>query len=126
MRTGTILDKILEFKRIEVEKRKKETPISELDMKVRDQPYPLNFSGALWGEKVRLIAEVKKASPSRGVMSENYDPIALSKFYAENGAAAISVLTEVDHFQGSLEDLSSVKKNRSWSRNSSAKKRFSV
>ena len=110
MRTGTILDKILEFKRIEVEKRKKETPIIELEMRVRDQPYPLNFSGALWGEKVRLIAEVKKASPSRGVMSENYDPIALSKFYAENGAAAISVLTEVDHFQGSLEDLSSVKK----------------
>ena len=43
MRTGTILDKILELKRIEVEKRKKETPISELDMKVRDQPYTLNF-----------------------------------------------------------------------------------
>ena len=111
MTTGTILDKILEFKRIEVHNRKKEIPLRDLDSRIKTLPYPLNFSGALWGDSVRLIAEVKKASPSKGVMSENYDPVGLSKFYAENGAAAISVLTEVDHFQGSLEDLSAVKNN---------------
>ena len=58
---------------------------------------------------MRLIAEVKKASPSKGLLAERYDPAAQAVAYAENGAAAISVLTEVDHFQGSLDDLRAVK-----------------
>ena len=58
---------------------------------------------------MRLIAEVKRASPSRGLLAPNFDPVGLASRYAENGAAAISVLTEVDHFQGSLDHLEAVK-----------------
>lgn len=109
MTTGTILDTILEHKRTEVERRKREVPLAKLEAEAKAMPAPLNFSGALWGDTVRLIAEVKKASPSRGVMVANYDPVGFSGFYTQNGAAAISVLTEVDHFQGSLDHLSAVK-----------------
>ena len=111
MTTGTILDKILEHKRVEVERHKRERPLSELEVMAAQQPDPLNFSGALWGDKVRLIAEVKKASPSRGVMAEHYDPVGLTVQYADNGAAAISVLTEADYFQGSLDHLRAVKES---------------
>ena len=109
MTTGTILDKILDAKRGELERAKRETPLSELQERVKAAPFPLNLSGALWGETVRLIAEVKKASPSKGVIVADYDPAAIAAEYAANGAAAISVLTEVDHFQGSLADLAAVK-----------------
>ncbi|MEX2430469.1 MAG: indole-3-glycerol phosphate synthase TrpC [Dehalococcoidia bacterium] len=109
MTTGTILDKILDAKRVELERHKRETPFAELQERVKAAPFPLNLSGALWGDKVRLIAEVKKASPSKGVLSANYNPAVMAAGYAENGAAAISVLTEADHFQGSLEHLAAVK-----------------
>ena len=61
-----------------------------------------------WGDRVRLIAEVKKASPSRGLLAPNFDPVLLATTYAQNGAAAISVLTD-PRFQGTLEHLASVK-----------------
>ena len=61
------------------------------------------------GDEVRLIAEVKRASPSRGMLRRHLDPVALARTYAENGAAAVSVLTEGPHFQGSLEHLWEVK-----------------
>ena len=109
MTTGTILDEILAAKRAELARHKRETPLGELEARARRAPFPLNLSGALWGDRVRLIAEVKKASPSKGVLAEHYDPAALAVRYAENGAAAISVLTEVDHFQGSLDHLQAVK-----------------
>ena len=107
--TGTILDKILEAKRVELARHKRETPLAELESRVREAPFPLNLSGALWGDRVRLIAEVKKASPSKGLLAADYDPAARASTYAANGAAAISVLTEADHFQGSLEHLAAVK-----------------
>jgi len=66
MTTGTILDKILDAKRVEVARHRRETPLAELEERVKHSPFPLNLSGALWGEHVRLIAEVKKASPSKG------------------------------------------------------------
>ena len=109
MTTGTILDKILEAKRAEVERHKRELPFAELEARVKASPFPLNLSGALWGDKVRLIAEVKKASPSKGLLAADYDPAAIAATYTANGAAAISVLTEVDHFQGSLAHLTAVK-----------------
>jgi indole-3-glycerol phosphate synthase len=109
MITGTILDTILEHKRAEVERHQKDTPLSVLEAVIKDMPVPLNFSGALWGDKVRLIGEIKKASPSKGLIAPDFDPVALATCYAENGAAAISVLTEVDHFRGSLEYLKAVK-----------------
>ena len=107
--TGTILDKILEAKRVELVRHKRETPLAELETRIREAPFPLNLSGALWGDRVRLIAEVKKASPSKGLLAADYDPAARASTYAANGAAAISVLTEADHFQGSLEHLAAVK-----------------
>lgn len=109
MTTGTILDEILDAKRAEVERRRRETPLAELEARVREAPFPLNLSGALWGERVRLIAEVKRASPSKGLLAPDYDPAALAAVYIANGAAAVSVLTEEDYFQGSLEHLAAVK-----------------
>ncbi|MCH7655315.1 MAG: indole-3-glycerol phosphate synthase TrpC [Chloroflexi bacterium] len=109
MTTGTILDRILDAKRAELERAQRETPLSELQERAKTGPFPLNLSGALWGESVRLIAEVKKASPSKGVIVADYDPAAIAAEYAANGAAAISVLTEADHFQGSLAHLEAVK-----------------
>ena len=109
MTTGTILDKIVDAKRDELARHKRETPLSDLEGRVKASPFPLNLSGALWGESVRLIAEVKKASPSKGVLLEDYDPVAIATEYADNGAAAVSVLTEADYFQGSLGHLEAVK-----------------
>ena len=107
--TTTILDQIVEIKRVELKQRQREEPISTLEQRAKDTPAPLNFSGAVWGPDVRLIAEAKKASPSRGLLRPDYDPANLARTYAENGAAAISVLTEVHHFQGSLEHMATVK-----------------
>ena len=105
---ATILDQILETKQIELERRQREEPLAALEQRIADLPPPLNFSGCIWGPGIRLITEVKKASPSRGLLLADFDPVALANTYADNGAAAISVLTEVDHFQGSLEHLRQV------------------
>lgn len=105
----TILDRIVETKHQEVERFKKETPLSSLEERIRSLPLPLNFSGALLGDGPRLIAEAKKASPSRGLLRDNYNPAALARAYADNGAAAVSVLTEMDNFQGCLEHMKAVK-----------------
>ena len=107
--TTNILDQIVEIKRVELKQRQREEPISSLERRAKDTPMPLNFSGAIWGPDVRLIAEAKKASPSRGLLRPDYDPAYLARTYAENGAAAISVLTETHHFQGSLEHMATVK-----------------
>jgi len=106
---ATILDSIVETKRHEVERRKIEAPIVALQERARALPLPLNLSGTLMGDGIRLIAETKKASPSRGLLRDNYDPAALAKTYADNGAAAVSVLTERDNVQGSLEHMEAVK-----------------
>jgi indole-3-glycerol phosphate synthase len=107
--TGTILDEIIEAKRVELVRHKAALSQTAIEEQVKTAPFPLNLSGALWGDKVRLIAECKKASPSKGLLAPNYDPVAMATTYAENGAAAISVLTEADYFQGSLEHLRAVK-----------------
>lgn len=107
--TGTILDEIMKAKGVELARHRAAISQTDLEQQVKTAPFPLNLSGALWGDKVRLIAECKKASPSKGLLSPNYDPVAMAMSYAENGAAAISVLTEADYFQGSLEHLRAVK-----------------
>lgn len=106
--TPDILKEIVAIKRREVERLKVETPVSELETRIEKQMAPLNFAGALMGESVRIIAEVKKASPAKGLLRSDFDPVDLATAYVENGAAAISVLTNADHFQGSIDHLSAV------------------
>jgi indole-3-glycerol phosphate synthase len=96
MQEATILQKIVAQKRREVEARKAERPTVDLFA----APPVRDFVAALRRETVALIAEVKQASPSRGVLRENFDPLGLAHTYAENGAACISVLTDEQFFHG--------------------------
>ena len=104
-KTPDILKAIVDAKREEVERLKSEAPIPLLEGRISAQDRPLNFAGALMGSSVRVIAEVKRASPTRGVLRADFDPAWLAKIYADGGAAAVSVLTNAEHFQGSIEHL---------------------
>ena len=108
MDTPDILKEIVEVKWREVERLKIETPVSTLEGLIDTQTPALNLAGALWGDSVRIIAEVKKASPAKGLLRHDFDAADLATAYVENGAAAVSVLTNADHFQGSIEDLERV------------------
>lgn len=106
--TDSILDKILAHKVDEIEARKAHASLLTLrEMSERVSP-PLDFAGALRREAVALIAEVKKASPSKGVLLEDFDHLALAKTYAQSGASAISVLTDEQFFQGHLTYLEEI------------------
>ncbi len=105
-----ILDQIVAHNRLELEKRKRSFPLEELLRIFLKQPPPLDFASALRGERVKLIAEVKKASPSKGIIRSDFDPVEIAQTYASNGASAISVLTESKHFQGSLSHLKDIRK----------------
>jgi len=104
-----MLDKIIAQKREEVEQRKKVAAITYLQQRIARQKPALDLALALKGDHIRLIAEVKQASPSRGMLSPNFNPIELAQTYAEGGAAAISVLTEANYFIGSIEHLAAIK-----------------
>jgi indole-3-glycerol phosphate synthase len=108
-RRGTILDEIMTFHRENLPKIMRAVPLTDLRALVSVAPPPLDFQAALQKPGVSLIAECKKASPSKGLMVPNYDPVRLAKAYAKAGASAISVLTDGRHFQGSLADLRDVK-----------------
>jgi indole-3-glycerol phosphate synthase len=105
---ATILDKIVAEKKRDVEDKKRSMPVTTLKERITGQAANRDFARALSGVGLKLIAEVKKASPSRGILCPDFDPQALARTYAQNGAAAISVLTEVNHFQGSLENLETI------------------
>lgn len=107
-----VLDRIVSHKRAEVAERRALRPASALESESRRLPPARDFEGALRpapGERVRLIAEVKRASPSRGLLSASLDPAAQAGAYAAAGAAALSVLTDREYFHGSLEDLAAVR-----------------
>ncbi|MCP4421240.1 MAG: indole-3-glycerol phosphate synthase TrpC [Chloroflexi bacterium] len=108
-RRGTILDEIMTFHRENLPKIMRAVPLADLRALVSVTPPPQDFYAALKKPGVSLIAECKKASPSKGLMVPNYDPVRLAKTYAKAGASAISVLTDGRHFQGSLADLRDVK-----------------
>jgi len=104
-----MLDKIISRKREEVEQRKKILALGQLKKRIAQQKPPLNFARALKGEHIWLIAEVKQASPSRGILSKNFNPVELATTYAQGGANAISVLTEVNYFKGSIDHLAAIR-----------------
>jgi len=103
------LDKIVAEKLDELKQRQKMVPLSELRKAIMERPSPLDLAAALSGDSLCLIAEVKRASPSRGVLRANLDPVKLASTYTQCGAAAISVLTESRYFGGSREDLEAIK-----------------
>jgi indole-3-glycerol phosphate synthase len=104
------LDKIVALKRKELPERQKAVPLSALEDAIKHQPAPLDLAAALKGDGISLIAEIKRASPSKGDLNVNLDAVAMAKTYARCGAKAISVLTEERYFKGSGQDLESVKK----------------
>jgi indole-3-glycerol phosphate synthase len=105
----TVLDKIMLYKREELPRRKREVAESDLRAALFLAPPPRDFAEALRAPGVSLIAECKKASPSKGVLRNGYDPVELATAYVANGASAISVLTDIKFFQGKIEDLVAVR-----------------
>jgi len=104
-----ILDEIVAHKRQELELSQRNLPLAELRRIALAAPLPVDFPSALRGDGIKLIAEVKKASPSRGVIRTDFDPVEIARIYANNGASAISVLTESKYFHGSLNHLKEIK-----------------
>ena len=106
---GTILGEILRHKESEVSQAKVRTGLSQVARLAREAPPPRDFPGALrrrrWEGCVALIAEIKKASPSKGVIRADLDPAQCARIYEASGAAALSVLTDERFFQGSPEFL---------------------
>ncbi len=109
---ANILDKIIADKKIEVHRRQSQICLHELEEQIQSMPKCLNFYRAVTKKNphgLNVIAEVKKASPSAGIIRENFDPAEIAKTYESCGADAISVLTDEKYFQGKLEYIKQVK-----------------
>jgi indole-3-glycerol phosphate synthase len=113
---ANILEKIVATKRAEIQAAKDRLPLGVLRDQLADAPPIRDFFAALdrndaqhADRRIRLIAEVKKASPSKGVIREDFDPVAIAKICEESGASCISVLTDVPYFQGDLAFLSAIR-----------------
>jgi indole-3-glycerol phosphate synthase len=105
-----ILERIVAAKRQEIAKRREITSERDLEDRLADAPAVRDFRAALEkGPGIGVIAEVKKASPSAGVLRADFDPVAIARIYEANGAAAISVLTDEPFFQGHLSYLTAVR-----------------
>jgi indole-3-glycerol phosphate synthase len=104
-RSPMILDDIVAHKRIEVADAKRRLPLEALLDMVETAPPRRDYFGALRGDEMRLIAEIKRASPSKGVLRADFDLLGLTASYIAGGASAISVLTDEKFFGGTLEDL---------------------
>lgn len=106
----TILDKIVATKRQEIAAAQAAVPLAALCEQLSDASPVRDFFGAVSRSgAVNLIAEVKRASPSQGVIRHDFDPVAIARTYAAHGAAAISVLTDREYFQGSLDYLRQIR-----------------
>ena len=106
-----ILAQIVEHKKHEVAAARKRRPLEEVRAAARDSARPRNFFAAVTqpARTLRVIAEVKKASPSAGLIRDDFNPVAIAETYAANGAAAISCLTDETYFQGSLAYIQQIK-----------------
>ena len=104
-----ILNKILDTKSVEVATAQSQVSLAEIVARAKDQPLPRDFVGAIRAKinagKAAVIAEIKKASPSRGVLRENFNPAEIAASYEQGGAACLSVLTDAQYFQGRPEYL---------------------
>jgi indole-3-glycerol phosphate synthase len=110
VKTDTILDQILAQKQDELQAAHTEPGLmARVEQEARRAPRPRDFKAALQKSTVALIAEVKKASPSKGLLVKDFNPVKIARTYEENGASAISVLTDEKFFQGSLDDLRAVR-----------------
>jgi indole-3-glycerol phosphate synthase len=105
---ASILDEIFAAKRVELDAQRAAVPLDAIVAEARLAPVPRHFADALRARKPAIIAEVKRASPSKGDILPGLDPAAVARDYAAGGAAAISVLTD-RHFKGSLADLRAVR-----------------
>ena len=106
---GLLLDEIMAWKRQETPRQMAEMPESDLQALLTFTPPARDFAAALAQPGVSLIAEVKRASPSKGLIAKDFDPVDLALTYADGGAAAISCLTDAKFFQGQLADLTAIK-----------------
>jgi len=109
---ANILDKIIADKKTEVERRKSQKTLEQLKQQISGEPKCRNFYKAVTKPNrrgVNVIAEVKKASPSAGVIVEDFDPVSIAGIYNKCGADAISVLTDEKYFQGRLEYINQIK-----------------
>ncbi len=108
----TILEKIVAAKRVEIDQAKQTRPEQKLREQLATAPAPRAFFQALAKPgPIRLIAEVKKASPSAGLIREDFDPIAIAQTYEAHGASCLSVLTDEQFFQGRLSYLREIRKS---------------
>ena len=109
---GQVLDKIMSWKRQEVLRQMEVTPLEQLKALAAVTEPPLDFGAALAAEAgASLIAEVKRASPSQGLIAQDWSPTVIAETYAANGAAAISCLTDARFFQGRLAYLTEIKEH---------------
>ena len=104
------LEKIIIDKKNNIEKYKKSFTVEDLKKRISSYKNYLNFKDKLKNDEVSVIAEIKKASPSAGVIVENYDPKVIAKKYLNSGASCLSILTEENYFKGKLEHIDEVKK----------------
>lgn len=109
--TDTVLDRILARKLTELEERYAATSLDKMRRAAEQSPYCVrDMRAAMQRDCVALIGEVKRASPSKGLLTTDFAPVLLAAAYAHNGAAAVSVLTDEDFFRGSLAYLTSIRK----------------
>lgn len=107
---ANVLKQIVAAKRLEIEAAEARLPLSQLRTRLKSAPPRRDFFGALAAEgPIKLIAEVKKASPSKGVIREDFQPVEIAETYERHGASCISVLTDEQFFQGSLDYLSAIR-----------------
>jgi indole-3-glycerol phosphate synthase len=105
----TILERILEVKRAEIAAARERSPLAEVEARARSAPAVRDFVAALRAKQPAVIAEIKKASPSRGVLRADFEPAAIARSYETGGAACISVLTDRQFFQGDLDHLAAAR-----------------